>query len=344
VPSTTGRLAANAAEPGWRSTREPPAAREAAKAATLPASSIPRPLHMRTSAARPPPERITLGSRGGSGSRLGSSSIPTHATPGTVSSASIGARDRPSEAYLGAARARPSSSTSGTASHASSYLSSERVATNKAAPPPTAAKPPADGAKAHEELTCDKCDGKHPTALCPWFKKAREKHKDADPATAKRQLGMSSGPPEILSSGSVRVVRQPGDGSCLFHSLCYGLKDGSTASALRRQVASFIEANPNLEISDSPLKEWVLWDSGSSVAAYCRRMSQGGVWGGGIEMAAISHLKRCNVFVYQLSGAGYKRISSFESQPDARKIVRVLYGGGVHYDALELTTSRASQL
>lgn len=43
----------------------------------------------------------------------------------------------------------------------------------------------------------------------------------------------------------------------------------------------------------------VFWDSGSSVASYCRRMAQGGVWGGGIEMAAVSHLKRVNVFVYQ---------------------------------------------
>jgi len=150
---------------------------------------------------------------------------------------------------------------------------------------------------------------------------------------------MSSGPPEILASSSVRVIRQPGDGSCLFHSLCHGLRDGSTANALRRQVCSFIESNPSLEISDSPLKEWVLWDSGSSVAAYCRRMAQGGVWGGGIEMAAVSHMKRCNVFVYQLGGSGYKRISSFEfdRNPEA-KVVRVLYGGGVHYDALELSS------
>ena len=67
-------------------------------------------------------------------------------------------------------------------------------------------------------------------------------------------------------------------------------------------------------------------------------MAQGGVWGGGIEMAAVSHLKRVNVFVYQQSGGGYKRISSFES-PSAGggkpRAVRVLYGGGVHYDALE---------
>lgn len=123
-------------------------------------------------------------------------------------------------------------------------------------------------------------------------------------------------------------------------------------------------------ISDSPLKDWVLWDSGSTVAAYCRKMSQGSVWGGGIEMAAVSHMKCVDVFVYQQSGGGYKRISrhaslrlptplaclvhraltprlcdrstsrSFEgpkSTGNRNRAVRVLYGGGVHYDALEVT-------
>ena len=180
-------------------------------------------------------------------------------------------------------------------------------------------------------IKCDKCDGAHPTDSCPWFKRPRERHPDANPATGRKQLG-GSGVVEILRSA--RVVRQPGDGSCLFHSLSYGLRDGSAAHALRRQVASFIEANPELTISDSPLRDWVNWDSGQSVSSYCRRMAQGGVWGGGIEMAAVSHLKRVNVFVYQSIGGGFKRISSFEV-PHATKVVRVLYGGGVHYDALD---------
>jgi hypothetical protein len=63
-----------------------------------------------------------------------------------------------------------------------------------------------------------------------------------------------------------------------------------------------------------------------------------GVWGGGVEMAAASHLKGVNVYVYQQSGGGYKRISCFEGPGGASsRAVRVLYGGGVHYDALELT-------
>ena len=91
---------------------------------------------------------------------------------------------------------------------------------------------------------------------------------------------------------SARVVRQPGDGSCLFHSLSYGLADGTSASQvipqclsppapaplppppppppslpcdgvlqLRRELASFVLKHPDLEIADDPLKDWVAWDS-----------------------------------------------------------------------------------
>jgi hypothetical protein len=189
-------------------------------------------------------------------------------------------------------------------------------------------------------------------------------------------LGMATGPVEVLKAGSARVVRQPGDGSCLFHSLAHGLQrvglnEGASAASLRREIAAFIEKNPNLEISDSPLKDWVrtaractdhaasshthysrepahalvaracrrpvstsksascicassaappasfgandrrarpspqvLWDSGASVSAYCRKMTTGNVWGGGIEMAALSHLRRVKVLVYQQAPAG----------------------------------------
>lgn len=123
-----------------------------------------------------------------------------------------------------------------------------------------------------------------------------------------------------------------GDGSCLFHSMSYGLGGGYSAGRLRAEICNFINANPNLMISETPLKDWVRWDSGSSVSDYCRRMSRGG-WGGGIEMAAVSQMKQVNVHVYERSGVGFKRISAFDypTNPESKPIVRVLYCGGVHY-------------
>eukprot|EP01039_Chlorochromonas_danica_P021989 gene21989-27271_t len=47
-------------------------------------------------------------------------------------------------------------------------------------------------------------------------------------------------------------------------------------------------------------------------------------------------MKQVNVHVYERSGMGYKRISAFDVpvNTESRPIIRVLYCGGVHYDAL----------
>jgi hypothetical protein len=99
--------------------------------------------------------------------------------------------------------------------------------------------------------------------------------------------GVSSLPGNTLYTA--RVVRQPGDGSCLFHSMSYGLQKNSNAAKLRAEICQFIQNNPDLKISDTPLADWVKWDSNSSVSEYARKMSRGS-WGGGIEMACVSQV------------------------------------------------------
>jgi hypothetical protein len=180
------------------------------------------------------------------------------------------------------------------------------------------------------KVCCDKCDGNHETDNCPYYKKKREDHPNAQKRDGKQIGGTSWLPGSYISNG--RVVRQPGDGSCLFHSLSYGLGSGYSATRLRQDICSFIAANPSLLISETPLKDWVKWDSGSSVQDYCRRMSAGS-WGGGIEMACLSQMKQVNVHVYERSGMGYKRISAFDYpiNTECKPIIRVLYCGGVHY-------------
>lgn len=221
---------------------------------------------------------------------------------------------------------------------------------------PPGAVAPASKAGLPVKLCCDKCDGKHMTEDCPHYNKNREAHPDAQKNFYKKIGGSSTLPGAILPSAT--IVRQPGDGSCLFHSLCYGLRDGSTAASLRQEICSFINKHPNFKIAESPLSDWVKWDSNSSCAEYARRMSLG-AWGGGIEMACLSQLKNVNVHVYEVNrgsisgrsdrggpgmsgrgfsggGGGFKRISAFDVpvNPENQRIIRVLYCGGVHYEAL----------
>ena len=56
----------------------------------------------------------------------------------------------------------------------------------------------------------------------------------------------------------------------------------SLASLLRNR------ANPDLEIAESPMRDWVEWDSGTSVSEYARRMAISG-WGGEPCSACLLH-------------------------------------------------------
>lgn len=188
-------------------------------------------------------------------------------------------------------------------------------------------------------VKCDKCDGPHRTEACPHFRKPREGHKDAWVNYGRKhpaQMGRSGGK-YILTGG--KAVPQPGDGSCLFHSLCFGLNGGARsgrfmACRLRKELAQFVQQNPRVEISGDTIEEWVKWDANTSVASYCRRIASGG-WGGGIEMAACSLMKRVNVHVYERRRAGgFERIACFDSPTKTDRTIHVLYQGGVHYDAL----------
>ncbi len=198
-------------------------------------------------------------------------------------------------------------------------------------PPPPSTRRRSENDKP-TKLCCDRCDGDHMTEKCPHFKKDRGTHPDATRMLGKKGKVLGGNAPPLITTRG-RVVPQPPDGSCLFHSLSYGLREGN-ASGLRRELMQFIRKHPDLEIAGDPLRDWIRWDALVSVQKYADKMSRGG-WGGGIEMAAFSELKGCNVEVYEQCSAGFKRISLFEKSGSTRT-VRVCYRGGVHYDALEL--------
>lgn len=181
---------------------------------------------------------------------------------------------------------------------------------------------------------CDKCDGPHATDDCPHFKKPRDDHKDAYENYQKTQKTGSEKIEEVkLSSASCRVLPQPGDGSCLFHSMNHGLK-GSGASALRAEIADYIAAHPSEEVAGNPVSDWVLWDSGEDPASYARSMRAGSRWGGAMEIALCAKLRHAFIEIFERRPDHFVRIASFGDSRAANRI-RLLYGGRIHYDAIE---------
>jgi len=134
------------------------------------------------------------------------------------------------------------------------------------------------------------------------------------------------------------VVRMPGDGACLFHSIAYGLGNlgfNEDGYSCRRCVADFIHSNPEFEISGTALRSWVDWDSRCNVNSYAQRLSGGGLWGGAIEMAACTQIYGVDVAVYEQDYlGGFRRISDFIAEKTPRGAILILYSGRSHYDAI----------
>lgn len=134
-----------------------------------------------------------------------------------------------------------------------------------------------------------------------------------------------------LAPAAARVVRQPGDGNCLFHSLAYGL--GSTAAALRSEICVFMEKNPDLSIAGTCLADWIQMLAGSSLQQYAKNMAKSAQWGGAPEIAACAHMRKVNLHVYERRGDKIELSVPFDVAGSTRTVA-VLYVGGVHYDAL----------
>eukprot|EP00928_Gymnodinium_smaydae_P088243 TRINITY_DN72353_c0_g1_i1.p1 TRINITY_DN72353_c0_g1~~TRINITY_DN72353_c0_g1_i1.p1 ORF type:complete len:473 (-),score=85.27 TRINITY_DN72353_c0_g1_i1:60-1478(-) len=191
---------------------------------------------------------------------------------------------------------------------------------------------------------CDKCDGPHDTDECPHFKKAREEHKDAWDKYGSKKGGKSGDDDDdsgAMVIKSAKVVHQPGDGSCLFHSLSYGLKS-KCASALRAEIADYIAGNPDVVVAGNAIRDWVLWDSGLDPASYAATMREGSRWGGAVEIAVCAQKLQVHIDIFERCSEGFARISSFgagSGQGAATSAkgptLSLLYGGRVHYDALE---------
>lgn len=141
------------------------------------------------------------------------------------------------------------------------------------------------------------------------------------------------------------LVKQPEDGSCLFHSIAYGLNDGTQACALRAQIAACIGEKPTLQIAKTTIEEWVRLYAGTTTATYTQELSHRSTWGGALEMAVAAQIKGINIDVYERCGGQFRRISSFANVA-AATTVNVVYRTKPcrHYDALRIVPSSAKPL
>lgn len=183
---------------------------------------------------------------------------------------------------------------------------------------------------------CSKCDGAHRSDECPHFPSDRENHADAWERFGLR----SDGEEGFLAIPRARgqVFTQPGDGSCLFHSLSFGLRhlDGSDAplgSDLRQEIAFYLELHADETVAGSAFRDYIWWDHGVTVQEYVKLMAETNLWGGAIEMAAFARMMDVSVRVYsQGKDDMFQQVATFGDDTSSQSVA-VVYIGRCHYDA-----------
>ncbi len=177
----------------------------------------------------------------------------------------------------------------------------------------------------------------HSAEFCTHFPQERSEHADAwthlDQAP---ELEADDGHDVLLMDAS--VVRQPGDGHCLFHSLGAALareEAQPSGEALRQELVQWLRAHKEEVHNGSTFSEWIDRDSSLTVDEYCSMMERGNRWGGGIELAAFARSQKVDVHVFERRGSKFFRIAYYRSPTPTGRAVHLLYVGRSHYDLLE---------
>jgi sentrin-specific protease 1 len=192
----------------------------------------------------------------------------------------------------------------------------------------------------HRDVCCDRCGKSHESSQCPHFRHERLDHPDAQVKLFDMgDTSSSTLPGSLYDSAEVEVVQQPPDGSCLLHSISYGLEDGTSARVLREECCNFIRlSGESFTVNGNSLSQWIFWDCGRTCEGYVEDVQKPTTWCGGIEMACISHLRKCSIHVYKKNEEGkFMRITAFSYGQGKGKTIRVLYKGNNHYDALKVS-------
>ena len=189
---------------------------------------------------------------------------------------------------------------------------------------------------------CDRCNGFHPSAECPHFQYLRGEHPDAKPLPpGDRPLPTTASTPQVEAGG--RLIKQPADGSCLYHALSYGagrlgLRKPS-ATDLRRSLAQWARDNERLRVAGKTLRTWLHWETGGteSFASYVAAQAESG-WGGVLEIIGAAHHFHATVAVWVPVAHGrFSQTAVFAPDGvEVKGVIHVCRTGGVHYDHLEL--------
>jgi hypothetical protein len=146
---------------------------------------------------------------------------------------------------------------------------------------------------------------------------------------------------EVSLPLNTKVVRQEGDGSCLFHAISYILSRSNqrpkSASELRAEIADFIEQRAQISLNGKPIFQWIceLNEQSGHIGDYAEQLRRG-MYGGLPEILVASHMFQVQLLVLTQQNTAYRCI--FSTRPGQETKGHLWYHGenlSAHFDVLE---------
>ncbi|GJQ69896.1 hypothetical protein Trydic_g22439 [Trypoxylus dichotomus] len=141
---------------------------------------------------------------------------------------------------------------------------------------------------------------------------------------------------DILKSNNMEIFNIPADGNCLYcavnHQLEITGRETSTVSKLRKVTAEFMRQHKEdflpfmYNDSEEPVDD-------KQFESYCKDVATTKLWGGQLELKALSNVLKCPIKVIQASGPQTVQGENFQGPPLVLTYHRHLYRLGEHYNS-----------
>ncbi|KAF4664429.1 hypothetical protein FOZ61_000816 [Perkinsus olseni] len=143
-----------------------------------------------------------------------------------------------------------------------------------------------------------------------------------------------------LAEAGLRIREVQNDGNCMFRSfadqLGYDADGPKDYKNARKAAVQYIRRHESIS---EPFME-----PGVTTAVYSQRMQNDKVWGGNIELQALSQHYRVNVVVLQLSQHAYEaselQMIEMKNFDDSAPCVLLSYHDGLHYNSVRLADDK----
>lgn len=143
---------------------------------------------------------------------------------------------------------------------------------------------------------------------------------------------------EKLQKNKLKIFTIPSDGDCLYKAVAHQLENtrqkSMSVDELRKNVAEYIRQNKDVFMPFMSNPETCDMLSEAEFHEYCNKISSTKVWGGQLEVKALSSSLKCPIDIVQATGPdSIKQGAEFPGPPLVISYHRHMYSLGEHYNS-----------